>query len=214
MIRRYLSPVDRLGEVLFGLIMALCLTGAVRLGLEEATNRELLVAVLGCNVAWAIVDGVMYVLASLFERGRRARLTREVASAPTDAAALERLAAEVDGPLSDLLTPEERDRLHRHVLPVLRRGGAARASLRREDLLGAVAVALIIVLATLPVVAPLVVVTDPDVAVRLSNLVALALVFLVGVQWGRMVGASPLGIGAGLTALGVALVLITIALGG
>jgi len=34
LIGRYLDPADRLGEILFGLIMALGFTGAVRLGLD------------------------------------------------------------------------------------------------------------------------------------------------------------------------------------
>ena len=38
-IRRYLDAADRLGEILFGLIMALGVTGAVRLGLEKLRNQ-------------------------------------------------------------------------------------------------------------------------------------------------------------------------------
>ena len=86
-IRRYLDPADRLGEILFGLIMALGFTGAVRLGHEAADNRALFIGIFGCNLAWAIVDGVMYVLTALFERGRKARLVREVLRAPTEEAA-------------------------------------------------------------------------------------------------------------------------------
>ncbi|NJN52420.1 MAG: VIT family protein, partial [Gammaproteobacteria bacterium] len=77
-INRTLAPADRLGEILFGLIMALGFTGAVRLGLEEADNRTLFVSILGCNAAWGVVDGVMYVLVQLFERGRRFRLARTI----------------------------------------------------------------------------------------------------------------------------------------
>jgi hypothetical protein len=58
-IKRHLEPADRIGETLFGLIMALGFTGAVCLGIDEATSRELLIAILGCNIAWGIVDGVM-----------------------------------------------------------------------------------------------------------------------------------------------------------
>ena len=84
----------------------------------------------------------------------------------------------------------------------------------REDFLGAVAVALLIVLATLPIVAPFLVVTNPEVAVRASNGIALSMLYGLGAWWGRIVGASPWRIGAGLTAIGVALVLVMIALGG
>jgi hypothetical protein len=82
-LHRHLDPADRLGEILFGLIMALGFTGAVRLGREEADNHALFVGIFGCNLAWAIVDGVMCVLARLVRAGpevsggtRRAQLAK------------------------------------------------------------------------------------------------------------------------------------------
>jgi VIT1/CCC1 family predicted Fe2+/Mn2+ transporter len=213
-IQRYLDPAGRLGEILFGLIMALGFTGAVRLGREDADSHALLIGILGCNLAWAIVDGVMYVLTELFERGRKARLIREVLTAPTEEVALQRISDELDSPLMALTTPDERRQIHRWVLAIVRRAKSERPRIRREDLLGGVAVAVIIVHATLPVVVPYLVVTDPNLAVRLSHLIALTLLFLVGAWGGRVVGASPWRIGAGLTFVGMVLVLITIALGG
>jgi hypothetical protein len=76
-----------------------------------------------------------------------------------------------------------------------------------------VAVALIIV-ATLPVVISFLLMADPNIAVRVSNSVALAELFPVGAWWGREVGGSPLRIATGLMLVGAALVLITVALGG
>jgi hypothetical protein len=213
-IQRYLDPVDRLGEILFGLIMALGFTGAVRLGLDEADNRALFIGILGCNLAWAIVDGVMYVLGSLFERGRKVRLLREVQAAPNDAAALQLIGDEFDDGLAPLLARDERAQFYRSLLAAARRTDGELPVVHRQDLLGGVAVALIILIATLPVVIPYLVVPDPSIAVRLSNLVALMLLFLLGVRWGQLVGERPLRIATGLTALGIALVLITIALGG
>ena len=213
-IERYLDPANRLGEVLFGLIMALGFTGAVRLGHEQADNRALFIGIFGCNLAWAIVDGVMYVLTALFERGRKARLFREVARAADDETALGRIGDELDGPLLELTTPEERAQLHRWILTILRREQPDLPRLRRADVLGGVAVTLVIVLATFPIVVPYLVVANPDVAVRLSHLIALTLLFLLGTWWGHVVGGRPLRIASGLTLLGMTLVLITIALGG
>ena len=52
-----LNPVDRIMEMLFGLLMALSFTGAVSVaesGREEM--REMFIAALGCNLAWGLVD--------------------------------------------------------------------------------------------------------------------------------------------------------------
>jgi hypothetical protein len=73
---------------------------------------------------------------------------------------------------------------------------------------------LIIVLATLPVVMPFLVRAPPNMAIRISNMVALTELALLGAWWGRVIGGSPLRIAAGLTLIGVVLVLVTVALGG
>ena len=213
-IRRHLDPVDRLGEALFGLIMALGFTGAVRLGHAEADSRALLAGILGCNLAWAVVDGVMYVMTELFERGRKARLAHRLRMGTRDAAALALVAAELDGPLFERMTPDERAALDRTILDVVRREPWESPRIRGADLLGGAAVAFVIVLATLPIVAPCLVVADPGAAVRVSNVVALAMLFGLGTRWGNLVGDSPFRVGAGVTLVGLALVLITIVLGG
>src|SRR5262249_14762860 len=63
-IHRHLDPADTLGELIFGIIMVLTFTiGARLLGPEEPLDsRELLVAAIGCNIAWGIIDGFLYLL--------------------------------------------------------------------------------------------------------------------------------------------------------
>ena len=67
---RVLDPIARVSEVLFGLIMALTFTGtlsAATAGREEI--RTLLIGVIGCNIAWGLVDAVMFLMSALTERG-------------------------------------------------------------------------------------------------------------------------------------------------
>ena len=67
---RILDPVERLSEILFGLIMAMTFTGSIHAAAEHDEIRELLVGAIGCNIAWGIVDAVMYLMNTLVERGR------------------------------------------------------------------------------------------------------------------------------------------------
>ena len=99
------------------------------------------------------------------------------------------------------------------MLAVLRRAELEAPGVHRDDLLGGVAVALLIVLATFPIIVPYLVVADPNVAVRVSNAIALTLLFLLGMRWGQIVGGRPVWIGAGLTLIGLVLVMVTIVLG-
>ena len=76
---RVLEPVERLSEILFGLIMALTITGAVSVvTADHAQIRTMLFAALGCNLAWGIIDGGMYLMARLGERGRDAVMAQKV----------------------------------------------------------------------------------------------------------------------------------------
>jgi hypothetical protein len=213
-IRRHLDPADRLGEILFGLIMALGFTGAVRLGIDEPDNRELFIAIFGCNLAWAVVDGVMYVMVAQFDRGVKARVRRKVLEAPNDAAALEYIGEEFGDTVEPVTSANERAEIYRWVLQVVRRAGSQPHRMKAADILAGIAVAAVIMMATFPVLIPFLVFRDPDRAVRVSHGVALVLLFLLGMKWGEMVGTNRWRAGAGLTFVGMVLVLITIALGG
>jgi VIT1/CCC1 family predicted Fe2+/Mn2+ transporter len=190
------------------------ITGAVRFGLAEANNREMLIAVLGCNIAWGVVDGVMFALLALFERSRKARIIDSALSASTDQAALDEIHAELGSRLEPLITPAECAQVYRWVLDQARRSKREQPGLIRKDVLGAIAVGTLILVATLPIVIPFLLVSDPTIAVRTSNAVTLIMMFGIGWWWGRVVGTNPLHIGAGIPGIGLALVLITIALGG
>ena len=76
--KRYLDPIDRLNEILFGLIMVLTFTLAAGLTVEDGPDagRELLVAAIGCNLAWGIIDGAMYLMGRILEHSRRQRAIR------------------------------------------------------------------------------------------------------------------------------------------
>ena len=85
LIHRYLDPATALAEVLFGLIMTLTFTLGAGLIIEDegrAGARELLIAVIGCNVAWGIIDGALFLVGQLFDRGRLQRLGRFLARQP------------------------------------------------------------------------------------------------------------------------------------
>src|SRR6476659_10881425 len=97
---RVLEPAERIAEILFGLIMALTVTGATSVVTAERFQiRAMLIAALGCNVAWGIIDAGMYLMARLAERGSNALLLREVRDAADDESANRILADALPLPL-------------------------------------------------------------------------------------------------------------------
>ncbi|HZE98830.1 MAG TPA: VIT1/CCC1 transporter family protein [Planctomycetota bacterium] len=210
----HLDPAGRLGEILFGLIMALGIIGAVRLGVEDLSNRSMFIAILGCNLAWAVVDGVMFVLVEVFERGRRFRVAHRIQTISADEKALELIRRELGDQLEPLASPEALRVFYGDVLKTVRAAGPLEATVRRGDIFGGVASALVILLATAPILIPYLVIPKPGVAVRVSELIAVVLLFLLGTWWGRVVGANSLKVGFLLTLVGGLLVGVTILLGG
>jgi hypothetical protein len=82
-LHRHVDPGSTLGELIFGMIMVMTFTlGARLLGADEPPDgRELLLAALGCNIAWGIIDGFLYLLDVAYERRRQANKTDGEASA-------------------------------------------------------------------------------------------------------------------------------------
>ncbi|HTO58811.1 MAG TPA: hypothetical protein VMJ74_13510 [Pseudomonadales bacterium] len=211
-----LDPASHLGEILFGLIMTLTFTlgAGVLLGGGEGASRELLRAALGCNVAWGVIDAALYLLGVFFDRGRLARLGRAIAATndPLEARAL--VASELDEVLVPITAEQTREALYDHVATRVRSTPRRSPGLTGQDLIAALVIFVTVVGATLPAAAPFLLIDDPRLALRASNLVLVALLFGVGFRWARFTSVGPWVAGAALMSLGIALVAIAIALGG
>jgi VIT1/CCC1 family predicted Fe2+/Mn2+ transporter len=210
---RVLDPIERSSEVLFGLIMVLSFTGTISVASAHKEEvRELLVGALGCNLAWGIIDAVMYLLMLVIERGRHLTIARAVRQAQDAAQGRQRLSEALPDELTELFDGEalERARTQLVALPEL----PARPRLHWRDLQGALGVFLLVFLSTLPVVLPFLFIKDLQPALRVSNAVALAMLYISGHVLAEHAGLRTVRTGLAMAAIGVALVGITMALGG
>jgi VIT1/CCC1 family predicted Fe2+/Mn2+ transporter len=219
---RYLDPVDRLAELVYGVLIVLTFTLAYRgiesrygapEGVATAVQRMLLAAI-GCTIAWGLIDSVMYILTSMFERSERQRLLVDIQRAPDERAAVALVGDELDESFGGVLTDEQRAQLSAALYQRLKDERPKRISITRDDVFGAIAVFIYAVVATLPVAIPYLFIDDPFRAIRLSNLIAIVMLFVVGAAWARYTNARPLRMGLLLAGIGLAMVLIAIPLGG
>jgi VIT1/CCC1 family predicted Fe2+/Mn2+ transporter len=224
-VQRHLDPGDRLAETLCGLIMVLTFTLGAGLTLEDAPGAatSLLLAAIGCNLAWGIIDGVLYVLTAMSQRSARVRFIHAVHQAPDEATALTYIRSEVDDLLAALVTPDAREALCRDALTHLRSDtGAANAvtqakasKITADDLAGAVAIFWLELLACVPAVVPFIIFAHhPGFALRLSNGVMIVALFVVGQQWASYVGLNRLLTGVLMSSIGLVLVGVALLLGG
>lgn len=207
-----LDPVDRLSEILFGLIMALSVTCTLSVSSgASATVRSMLWASVGCNLAWGVVDGVMYLLTTITQRGHGRNVIRAIRAAATPGEADRLILDEIPDALAPAIGADDLARLR-----TLADSGPLPdpPRLHRRDLLGAVGVAGLVCGATIPVSVPFMASHDPQAALRVSNGIALVMLFGIGWGFGKYAGSPPLRAGLGMIALGAACVGITIALGG
>lgn len=210
---RTLDPVSRVSEVLFGLIMALtftCTLSVAEAGREEI--RTLLAAAVGCNIAWGLVDAVMFLINAAAGRGRDLVTVRAVRSAATAERGRDIIKGAVSPMLASLLTTTDFERVRHSILDV--RDLPAAPRLTKDDWIGALAVFLLVVLSTFPVVIPFLVFRDVALALRMSNAVAIGLLFVGGQVLARHAGFHPWRTAFTMVGVGVVLVAITIALGG
>src|SRR3954454_505368 len=106
--RRPLEPMDRIAEVFCGVLMVLTFT--LTLNIADAgreTVREMLIAALGCNVAWDLIDGALYVLGCLSESRKNALAFDTVRTATAPDVAYQAIANAVPPLIAKVLTPDD-----------------------------------------------------------------------------------------------------------
>lgn len=210
---RVLDPIDRVSEVLFGLIMVLTFTGSLSVaeaGREDV--REMLIGALGCNIAWGIIDAMLYLMGVLAEKGRGLITLLAVRKATDPQEAQRHIAGALPPVVASILEPAElesiRQRLARLPEP------PTHARLHRDDWLGAIGVFVLVFLSTFPVAIPFIFMHEAGPALRVSNAIAIVMLFMLGWTFGRMTGRHPWLVGIAMVAIGAMLVGMTMALGG
>lgn len=209
---RILDPMDRISEVLFGLIMALTFT--CTLGVAIADNiqvRTMLIGALGCNLAWGIIDGGVYLMARLNAAGRAIMSWRAVSGSADVEAARRVIVDALPKLLASALTPTQLELIRQKLRELPE---PERPRLTKSDWLGALGLCLLSFVSTFPIVIPFIFIGDARLALRISNVVAIAMLFLCGYVFGRCAGFRPAVMGLSMVAVGGALVGVAIALGG
>jgi hypothetical protein len=210
---RVLDPIDRISEVLFGLIMVLTFTGSLSVadaGREDV--RAMLVGALGCNIAWGIIDALLFLMGGLARRGSGLNAL-QAARRTTDPQHAQRMIADVlPTTIASILEPADLETIRQRLLRLPE--PPARAPLTRDDLLGAIGVFLLVFFCTLPVGLPFMFMQQVGPAMRVSNGIAVAMLFVTGWAFGRVTGHPPWLVGIAMVVIGAVLVGMTMALGG
>ncbi len=217
--KRLLDPIDRITEVLFGLIMVLTFTGSLSVSeADRAEVRTMLIGAIGCNLAWGIIDAVFYLMTTLTERGRGLISMRAVRNASNVEDAHRVIVDALPPVVMSVMRAEDIESLRQRLQALPEPSGGPRAGARprlgKDDWLAALAVFLWVFVSTFPVVLPFLFMHDARPALRVSNGIAIVMLFFVGSSLGRHAGHRPWLMGLAMVFVGAVLVAMTISLGG
>jgi VIT1/CCC1 family predicted Fe2+/Mn2+ transporter len=207
-----LDPVDRISEILFGLLMAVTIVGSLSIASAgQSEVRTMMAAALGCNLAWGLVDAVMYLVRTATGRSRNHALGKRIAAVEA-AKGRELIARALPDALTSIVTADVIEGMRRNLVD---RPRAEHRALRPRDFLEALAVFLMVVVATFPVVLPFMLMSDVAEAMRVARTVTLAMLFVAGFALGRRAGyARPVRTGVLMAVFGTVLIAVIKALGG
>lgn len=224
MLGRLLDPIDRLSETIYSVLIILTFTLAYAVSrpdfppgqpIPASYTDSLAGAVLGAALAWGLIDGMMYALIELFQRGERHRMLEQIQTAPSEEEGVAIIADEFDYVLDPIAGETERRELYQRVYAKLRESRPRPVGFRPEDFTGALGSTLVAVLAVVPSIIPLLIFrNDFFLALRVSNAVSFVVLFAAGFSWGRHTGANPWRTGLLLVAFAAAMVAIALPLGG
>lgn len=156
----------------------------------------------------------MYVLTNVFERSRYTRVISSIRSAPDKNTALAVMEEELETTIVQTLEENERKHIYTYVLNSASQAAPPEARITRDDLLGAFSCFLLVFLSTFPVVVPFFMIRDLGIAIRISNLVAILMLFAVGYEWAGYTDKSRFRAGIAMVFIGSIIVAVAVALGG
>src|SRR5678810_277682 len=168
----------------------------------------MLIGAIVCNLAWGIIDAAFYLISCLTEEGRHAVLFRNVQQSSDPTQVHQTIADALPPRFAEALLPADLDRIHSHLkqLPP----PTARPRFTAENWRGALGVFLLVFLSTFPVVVPFFFIHDAHTALRISNGVAIALLFASGYMLAGHAGLRRVLTGLAMVAIGSGLVALAI----
>jgi hypothetical protein len=207
-----LSPFERASELVFGILMAISVTAAFEITAGgELDVRELMIAALGCNLAWGLIDGAMYLLQQQFDRHRQHRTLLELRAIAGEDEFRSRVRAALPPAVGAALG----DGTFARIRQAVKAYAAPRAALwSRRDFAVAGLITLLVFASTFPLAVPFMLMQEPWYALRASHAVAVVFLFILGWRLGRWSGASALASGLIFASAGSVLAILCVALGG
>lgn len=211
--KRVLEPYTVIAEILFGLIMVLTFTGSLSVadaGRDDV--RMMLIGALGCNIAWGMIDAIFYLMSCVSDKGENIRSLRALHEATSKEEAHQAITDALPPIIAATLTPADYETMHQRLLQQPK--PPVRPSLGKTEFLGALTIFFWVFIITFPVSIPFIFMDEVELAMRVSNAIAIVLLFGAGFAFAHVAQYRPWLTGMMMVVMGSLVVAATIALGG
>lgn len=210
---RLINPIDRISEIIFGVIMALTFTCSVSvIETDKAEVKELLLGAITCNIAWGLVDAVIFLIMTMIEEGRGLTVYKFVRKSKQKEKSIRFIKDALPPVIASVMSTDEIENIRNKLLK-LPEPPAVR-HLSWIDYKTAIGIFLLVFISTFPVAIPFLFINNLQAALRTSNFIAILIMFISGFILGRYAGRNRYLVGAMMSIIGIILVVITILLGG
>jgi len=200
---------------MFGVVMVVCFTSVIRANptFFDQFLDVILESAIACCIAWGLVDGVFYAWEAHYEAKKKNLMIRQAKQAQNGP-----VTSDVDGTfddsLADYLDEAERKDLVQNVTTRLAAAEEVKVPIK-ADLITIGAALFLVVGAAIVVIMPFYLIDDVLDALLVSNILGIALLFLMGVWREQSKKISKKLISGIVTALLAAIItFVTVALGG
>ncbi len=225
-LRKYLSPSDRLTEIIATIIMTMTIIIAIQfgIGISNYSVRLIFVATLGCNIAWGLVDAVNYIFSEVFERGQHLHFIKVIKEMKNEEEAVtfigKKIETKLDSAILDQIQPEERVEISKRVFQHLSKSTSTTMKPKpvhivQDDIYGAVSVFILVIIVCMILLLPFLFLPNNLVlGYRITQIISLILFFLVGYRLALVTNRPKVRTGLIFVVLGTIIIIIVIFMGG
>lgn len=210
-IKNNLSTGDRLTEIFYGVFMVSVVTGminATRDPSDPFAEWAMLIAALGVNISWGIIDGLTNVIGGLIDRADEDRLINSLRADKNNSQLKDKLLEDLQDSAVGHLNDSERIRVADMILAESPEE-SKKYFPSKDDYKIALAVFLIDFITIFPVVLPFIIFQDADRAVFFSHTIAVILFFLIGYYWALHLNWNKLKTGIILAVIGATVIAVS-----
>ncbi|MFN8257058.1 MAG: hypothetical protein U0W24_15290 [Bacteroidales bacterium] len=208
-----LATDERISEILTGIIMTLTFTCAFSvLKSDTTTVTDMLKGAFCSTIAWGLIDAEMYLFMTLINKEHKFTFLNYVRKSK-DIEKVHKVIVDYIPPvIAGFMQPVEIEGIRKKIMNLPEPPSKHR--LKYKDYRKAAGIFFLIFFSTLPIAIPFVLFDDIQVALRISNLIAILMLFACGWVLGKYAGRNQFTMGILTCLVGIMLVFITIVLGG